>query len=260
VVAVVNDIGNIDGGCVGVASDDVAVAFGGSRCSAGVRGTGWGELGVWWDCLADLWRFFAKRGGSLLSVTVSIVADRCREWRASWDVISSLVQVVVAVWVLDAALVFVSEVGVAVVAVSLVLGVVRTLRSTWGVISVFFVRVGLSLLGGSVWRAAHRRSGVPLVWEVVLVVVGVAWVLALTVVVTVGVVWVSTLVVVTASVWVSASSRITAPRKSAHAWAAIDRQSPAPCPSVSHFLCSSSFPFSSPFFSPTSYPSLIPAS
>jgi hypothetical protein len=193
-------------------------------------------------------------------VTVSIVADRCRERWTAWDVVSSLVQVVVVFWVLDAALVFVSEVVVAVVAVSLVLGVVWMLRSTWGVVSAFFVRVGLSSSGSSVWRAAHRRSGVPLVWEVVSAVVGVAWVLALTVVVTAGVVWVSTLVVVTASVWVSASSRIMAPRKSAHAWAAIDRQSPAPCPSVSHFLRSSSFPFSSPFFSPISYPSLIPAS
>jgi hypothetical protein len=168
-------------------------------------------------------------------VTVSIVADRCRERRTAWDVVSSLVQVVVVFWVLDAALAFVSEVVVAVVAVSLVLGVVWMLRLTWGVVSAFFVRVGLSSSGGSVWRAAHRRSGVPLVWEVVSVVVGAAWVLVLTVVVTAGVVWVLTLVVVTVSVWVSASSRRTAPRKSAHAWAAIDRQSPAPCPSVSHF-------------------------
>jgi hypothetical protein len=128
------------------------------------------------------------------------------------------------------------------VAVSVVLGVVWTLRSTWGVVSAFFVKVGLSSSGGSVWRAAHRRSGVPLVWKVVSAVVGAAWVLALTVVVIAGVVWVSTLVVVTASVWVSASSRMTAPRKSAHAWATIDRQSPVPCPSVSHFRCSWSFP------------------
>jgi hypothetical protein len=63
-------------------------------------------------------------------VTVSIVADRCREQRTAWDVVSSLVQVVVVFWVLDAALAFVSEVVVAVVAVSLVLGVVWTLRST----------------------------------------------------------------------------------------------------------------------------------
>jgi hypothetical protein len=63
-------------------------------------------------------------------VTVSIVADRCREQRMAWDVVSSLVQVVVVFWVLDAALAFVSEVVVAVVAVSLVLGVVWTLRST----------------------------------------------------------------------------------------------------------------------------------
>jgi hypothetical protein len=79
-VAVVNDVGNVDGGCVGVASDDVAVAFGGSRCSAGVRGTGWGELGVLLDCLANLQQFFAKRGGLSSSVMVSIVADHCREW------------------------------------------------------------------------------------------------------------------------------------------------------------------------------------
>jgi hypothetical protein len=79
VAAVVNNVGNVDGGCVGVASDDVAVAFGGSRCSAGVRGMGWGELGVLLDCLANLRWFFAKRGGSSSSVTVSIVADRCCE-------------------------------------------------------------------------------------------------------------------------------------------------------------------------------------
>jgi hypothetical protein len=47
----------------------------------------------------------------------------------AWDVISSLVPVVVVFWVLDMALAFVSEVVVAVVAVLLVLGVVRMLRS-----------------------------------------------------------------------------------------------------------------------------------
>jgi hypothetical protein len=88
-------------------------------------------------------------------MTVSIVADRCRERRIAWDIVSSLVQVVVVFWVLDAALVSVSEVVVAVVAVSLVLGVVWTLRSTWGVVSAFFVRVGLLSSGSSVWRAAH---------------------------------------------------------------------------------------------------------
>ena len=70
----------------------------------------------------------------------------------------------------------------------------------------------------------------------------------------VGVVWVSTLVVVMSSVWVSASSSRTAPQRSSRAWAAIDRQSPAPCPSVSHFRRSSSFPSCVP----SSYPSPRP--
>jgi hypothetical protein len=84
----------------------------------------------------------------------------------------------------------------------------------------------------------------------VSVVWGVAWVLKSTGAAA-GVVWVSTLVVVTPSVWVSASSIKTAPRNSALAWAAIERQSPAPCPSVSHFRRSSSFPCCIP----SSYPS-----
>jgi hypothetical protein len=58
--------------------------------------------------------------------------------------------------------------------------------------------------GSSICRAAHQCSGAALVWTL-------------------------TLVVGAASVWVSASSRMTAPRKSAHAWAAIDRQSPVHC-------------------------------
>jgi hypothetical protein len=114
--------------------------------------------------------------------------------------------------------------------------------------------------GGLVTRAGGSSS----VWVAVSMVVG-----------DVGVVWMSTLVVVTLSVWVSASSIKTAPRNSALAWAAIERQSPAPCPSVSHFRRSSSFPccipsswpssspfpravssFSRPSFFPASYPSL----
>ena len=75
------------------------------------------------------------------------------------------------------------------------------------------------------------QSAVCMVWEAVSVVVG-----------GVGIVWMSMLVVVTPSVWVSASSIKTAPQKSALAWATIERQSPAPCPSVSHFFHSLSFP------------------
>jgi hypothetical protein len=110
VVAIVNNIGNIDGGCVGVASDDVAVAFGGLRCSAGFRRIGWGELGVWQDCLTNLRQVFTKRRGSSSSVTVSIVADCCHEQRAAWNIVLLLVQVVVAVWASDMALVSILEV------------------------------------------------------------------------------------------------------------------------------------------------------
>jgi hypothetical protein len=56
--------------------------------------------------------------------------------------------------------------------------------------------------------------------------------------------------VVAASVWASASSTKMAPWNSALAWATIERQSPAPCPSVSHFFHSSSFPCCIP----SSYP------
>ena len=63
----------------------------------------------------------------------------------------------------------------------------------------------------------------------VSMVLDVAWVLKSTGAAA-GVVWVSALVVVMSSVWVSASSSRTAPRSSACAWAAIERQSPALCP------------------------------
>jgi hypothetical protein len=216
-VAVVNDVGNVDGGCVGVASDDVAVAFGGSRCSAGVRGTGWGELGVLLDCLADLRRIFAKRGGSSSSVTVSIVADRCREQRMAWDVVSSLMQVAVAVWASDMALVSILEVLATGMCATVGSDVVTSAGGLGRATGAVIAGLGSLSSGGSVCRAAHRRLGAALVWTL-------------------------TLVVGAASVWVSASSRMTAPQKSARAWAAIDRQSPAPCPSVSHFRRSCSFP------------------
>jgi hypothetical protein len=154
-VAIINDVGNVDGGCVGVASDDVAVAFGGSRCSAGVRGTGWGELGVLLDCLADLRRIFAKRGGSSSSVMVSIVADRCRERRTAWDVVSSLMQVAVAVWASGMALVSILEVlatGMcATVGSDMVTSAGGLGRATGAVIA----GLGSSSSGGSICRAAH---------------------------------------------------------------------------------------------------------
>jgi hypothetical protein len=78
------------------------------------------------------------------------------------------------------------------------------------------------------------------VWVAVSMVWGVAWMLKSTGAAA-GVIWVSTLVVVTSSVWVSASSSRTTPQRGSHAWAAINRQSPALCPSVSHFCHSSSF-------------------
>ena len=77
------------------------------------------------------------------------------------------------------------------------------------------------------------------VWVAVSMVLGVVWVLKSAVVEMVNVVWILTLVVVMLSVWVSASSIKMAPWNSALAWAAIERQSPAPCPSVSHFRRSS---------------------
>ena len=97
--------------------------------------------------------------------------------------------------------------------------------SVWVAVSVIFVVVCI---------LNSTPSAICVVWEAVSSVLGAAWVLA------------SFQVVVLGSVWVSASSSRTAPRRSARAWAAIVRQSPAPCPSVSHFRRSSSFPFSTP--------------
>jgi hypothetical protein len=108
--------------------------------------------------------------------------------------------------------------------------------SVWVVASVVFV-VGFVL--------KSMQSAVCMVWEAVSVVLG-----------GVGVVWMSTPVVVTSSVWASSSSTKTAPRKSALAWATIERQSPAPCPSVSHFFRSSSFPCCVPSSCPSSSPFL----
>jgi hypothetical protein len=169
-VAVVNNIGNIDGSCVGVASDDVAVAFGGSRCSAGVRGMGWGELGVLLDCLADLWRFFAKRGGSSSSVMVSIVADCCRERRTAWDVILSLMQVAVAVWASDMALVSILEVLAMGMCATVGSDVVTSAGGLGRATGAVIAGLGSSSSGGSVCRAAHQRLGAALVWTLTLVV------------------------------------------------------------------------------------------
>ena len=104
-----------------------------------------------------------------------------------------------------------------------------------------FSELGLSLSSGSVWRAARRRSGVLLVCEAVSSVLGAAWILTLTRT-GVGVVWVSMLVVGMSSVWALLSSTKMAPWKSALAWATIERQSPVPCPSMSHFFVPRPFP------------------
>ena len=125
------------------------------------------------------------------------------------------------------------------VAVSVVWGVAWVLKS---------LQIVVLSLGGSVWRAAHRHSGSSLVCVAVSSVLGAVWVLA------------SLQVVVSGSVWVSASSSKTAPWKSSRAWAAIDRQSPAPCPSVSHFRHSLSVPFCIPSSWPSSSPFLCACS
>jgi len=122
-----------------------------------------------------------------------------------------------------------TKVCMAVLAVS---GVAWELKSTWG-ISAFFAEVSCSLSG-----------------------VGVTWVVASTMVGAAGVTWMSTSTVVVASVWALASSSKTALQDSALAWAAIERQSPVPCPSMSHFCHSLSFPCCIPSSYPSSCPSL----
>ena len=137
------------------------------------------------------------------------------------DVVSSLVQVLVVVWTSDTALVSVLEVLATGVCATVGGDVVTSAGELGCATGAVIAGLGSSLSGSSVCRMAHRCLGAALVWML-------------------------TLVVGAASVWVSASSRMMAPRKSAHAWAAIDRQSPAPCPSVSHFCHSCSFPFCIP--------------
>ena len=110
----------------------------------------------------------------------------------------------------------------------------------------------------------RRRGGSSLVCEATSLVAGAAWVLLS--------------LQVAVSVCTSASSKRMAPRKSSRAWAAIERQSPRPCPSASHFCrslcspscipCSTPFPqfflhassiSSTPFFFPILYPSSVPS-
>jgi hypothetical protein len=211
----------VSAGNVGVGSGDVAVAGCGSRCETGGLGVDWGAVG---------------RFGS--------VCRRLRGAGGSFEARAELVVVVLdVVDIVDGTDGAVASDDVAVNGDGGgLVAVVWVLESTRSVVSAFFVEVEVSSSGGSVCRAAHRRSWAGLVCTAVSTAVGAAWVLTLTVVVTAGVVWTSTLLVVTSSVWVSASSSKTAPRNSSRAWAAIVRQSPAPCPSVSHFFRSSSFP------------------
>jgi hypothetical protein len=104
--------------------------------------------------------------------------------------------------------------------------VVCVLKSAQSTVRTFFSKVESSSSGGSVCRAAHRRSGVAIVW-------------------------VSTLVVVTASVWVLESFRVVSESASFDAMAfatsvtsirlpsSTDTQCPYPCFQVSSF----SWPF-----------------
>jgi hypothetical protein len=133
------------------------------------------------------------------------------------DVVLLLVQVLVAVWASDMALVSILEVlatGVCTTVGSDVVTLAGELGHATGAV---IAGLGSLSSGSSVFRAAHRHSGAALVWTL-------------------------TLVVGAASVWVLAFSRMTVPWKSAHTWAAINRQSPAPCPSISHFHHLCSFP------------------
>jgi len=120
-------------------------------------------------------------------------------------------------------------------------------------------------------RVADHRLGLALVFVVVCMLalvmamaicitvstegVGVVWVLKSALVEMASVVWMSMFIVVMALVWVLVSSSKMAPWDSPLAWATTERQSPAPCPSVSHFHCSLSFPCCIPSSYPPSCPS-----
>ena len=100
----------------------------------------------------------------------------------------------------------------------------------------FFVNVGVcSSSGGSVCRAAHRRSGGVFVCTANPSVLGVICVVA------------SLQVVVPGSVWTPVSSKKAAPQKRARIWAAIDRQSPMLCSSMVRHWSSLSLPTCTPF-------------
>ena len=140
-------------------------------------------------------------------------------------------------------------------AVSSIPGVIRVLAFVRAVGSPFRADSAPSGFDVGAW---DRSWGLSSVCEVVSLVLGLLWVPKAT----------RTL----------ASSKKTALRRSLYAWAAIDRQSPAPCSSVSHFRRSSSFPpcipsscpsgrpflravssFSWPSFFPAVYPSSQPS-
>ena len=92
---------------------------------------------------------------------------------------------------------------------------------------------------GVVLGATGAGLGLFFIWVAISLVLGVVCILKLAVV---AAVWASMLTVVAALVWASASSSKVAPQDSALAWATTERQSPAPCPSMSHFHHSLSFP------------------
>ena len=158
-------------GVVALVDGDVVVVLGGSDC----KGRGCGASRGVVDQLGAVCRRFRVAGGGFEAggELVVVVDDRVVVVDGSC---AAVVTGDVAALARDGGLVT-QAVGaggsVSVwVAILLVLGVVWALRSTQSVVSAFFVRVGFSSSGGSVWRAAHQRSGLLLVWEAVSVVVG----------------------------------------------------------------------------------------
>jgi hypothetical protein len=132
-------------------------------------------------------------------------------------------------------------------AISLALVAVWVLKSTSSAVVVFFSEEKCLSSGGSVWRAAHRCSRALSVWAAVWAVLGATWVLA------------SLQMINSGSVWISASSRRTAPRHSARVCSCIEMHRPSPwCVAQTSF--SFLFPVISPSFRPSSRPFLLSSS
>ena len=116
-------VGLVTAGSIAVVNGDMAVAFGGSRCGTGFNGASWGEWGSVGQLLAHHLGFWGWQGGFLKQTTCSnkhMSSSSCNSVSRAVDLHCGLVHVWTAasevsevVWVLDEALVVVSEVAIA---------------------------------------------------------------------------------------------------------------------------------------------------